>query len=152
MAAGQDALSVPHAATGMHSCNVAVLGPPNTGKSTFFNRLTGASARVANWPGMTVEVLTARALLGGSMVRLADLPGIYSLDGHSDDEALARSLHGGFRQFLKRVDFENPFHLRKQTTEQMEVAASDADNGRDGLLVQRVLREMHAGRRPPLIQ
>ncbi|HEX7270676.1 MAG TPA: ferrous iron transport protein B [Casimicrobiaceae bacterium] len=90
MAAGQDALSVPHAATGMHSCNVAVVGPPNTGKSTFFNRLTGASARVANWPGMTVEVLTARALLGGSMVRLADLPGIYSLDGHSDDEALVQ--------------------------------------------------------------
>ena len=73
-----------------HVRNVAVVGPPNTGKSTFFNRLTGASARVANWPGMTVEVLTARALLGASMLRLADLPGIYSLDGHSDDEALVQ--------------------------------------------------------------
>jgi len=90
VAAGQDALTVPRAGTGTHACNVAVVGPPNTGKSTFFNRLTGASARVANWPGMTVEVLTARALLGGSMVRLADLPGIYSLDGHSDDEVLVQ--------------------------------------------------------------
>src|SRR5215471_7526876 len=69
---------------------VAVIGPPNTGKSTFFNRLTGASARVANWPGMTVDVTTARVLAGGATVRIADLPGVYSLDGHSDDEALVR--------------------------------------------------------------
>ncbi len=70
--------------------SVAVVGPPNTGKSTFFNRLTGASARVANWPGMTVDVLAARVLIGRSMVRLADLPGIYSIEGHSDDEALVQ--------------------------------------------------------------
>ena len=70
---------------------VAVVGPPNTGKSTFFNRITGASARVANWPGMTVDVTTARVLLGDAMVKLADLPGIYTLDGHSDDEAVVRA-------------------------------------------------------------
>ncbi len=70
---------------------VAVVGPPNTGKSTFFNRITGASARVANWPGMTVDVLTARVLVGDAMVKLADLPGIYTLDGHSDDEAVVRT-------------------------------------------------------------
>jgi ferrous iron transport protein B len=70
--------------------SVAVLGPPNTGKSTLFNRLTGASARVANWPGMTVDVMTARVLMGGAMVRLADLPGIYSLEGHTEDEALVQ--------------------------------------------------------------
>ncbi|HUH92008.1 MAG TPA: ferrous iron transport protein B [Casimicrobiaceae bacterium] len=70
--------------------SVAVVGPPNTGKSTFFNRLTGASARTANWPGMTVDLLAARVLIGGSLVRLADLPGIYSLEGHSDDEALVQ--------------------------------------------------------------
>ncbi len=70
--------------------SVATIGPPNTGKSTFFNRLTGAGARVANWPGMTVDVMTARVLLGGAMVRLADLPGVYSLDGHSDDEAVVQ--------------------------------------------------------------
>src|SRR2546425_11570334 len=40
-----------------------------------------------------------------------------------DDQALSRSLHDGFGHFLKRVDFENPFHLREQTTEQTEVAA-----------------------------
>jgi ferrous iron transport protein B len=69
---------------------VAVVGPPNTGKSTFFNRLTGAAARVANWPGMTVDLMTARVLAAGTMVRMADLPGVYALEGHSDDEALVR--------------------------------------------------------------
>ena len=77
-----------------HIRTVAVVGAPNTGKSTFFNRLTGASARVANWPGMTVDVTTARLLLGDAMVKLADLPGIYSLDGHSDDEALVQRFLG----------------------------------------------------------
>jgi len=75
---------------GLRTRVVAVVGPPNTGKSTFFNRITGASARVANWPGMTVDITTARVLLGDAMVKLADLPGIYTLDGHSDDEALVR--------------------------------------------------------------
>ena len=80
--------------TRRHTRTVAVVGAPNTGKSTFFNRLTGASARVANWPGMTVDITTARLLLGDGMIKLADLPGIYSLDGHSDDEALVQGFLG----------------------------------------------------------
>ncbi|MEJ5210043.1 MAG: ferrous iron transport protein B [Burkholderiales bacterium] len=69
---------------------VALLGMPNTGKSTFFNRLTGASARVGNWPGVTVDLLGARILLGGDMVEVVDLPGIYDLHGFSDDEMVVR--------------------------------------------------------------
>ena len=46
---------------------IALLGMPNTGKSTLFNRMTGASARVGNWPGITVELLTGRILLGGDL-------------------------------------------------------------------------------------
>jgi ferrous iron transport protein B len=65
---------------------VALLGMPNAGKSTLFNRLTGAHARVGNWPGITVELLTARLLVGGDMVQLVDLPGIYDLHGYSEDE------------------------------------------------------------------
>lgn len=65
---------------------VALLGMPNTGKSTFFNRLTGAHARVGNWPGVTVELLTSKLLVGNQIVQLVDLPGIYDLDGYSDDE------------------------------------------------------------------
>jgi len=69
---------------------IAVLGMPNTGKSTLFNRLTGAGARVGNWPGITVDLLSARLLLGTSMVELVDLPGIYNLHGFSEDELVVR--------------------------------------------------------------
>lgn len=65
---------------------VALLGMPNTGKSTLFNRLTGAHAKVGNWPGLTVELLNARLIVGDQVVRMVDLPGIYDLHGYSDDE------------------------------------------------------------------
>ena len=71
---------------------VALIGMPNTGKSTFFNRVTGASARVGNWPGITVDLLTAKILLGGDMVEIVDLPGIYDIHGFSDDERVVRQL------------------------------------------------------------
>ena len=63
---------------------------PNTGKSTLFNRLTGSSARVANWAGVTVDLASAKILLGGHMAEMVDLPGIYDLHGFSDDEKVVR--------------------------------------------------------------
>ena len=69
---------------------VALLGMPNTGKSTLFNRLTGAGARVGNWPGITVDLLSAKILLGDGMVEVVDLPGIYNLHGFSEDELVVR--------------------------------------------------------------
>jgi len=69
---------------------VALLGMPNTGKSTLFNRLTGSHARVGNWPGVTVDLSTAKVLVGGHMVELVDLPGLYDLHGFSDDELVVR--------------------------------------------------------------
>ncbi|MFM7024662.1 MAG: ferrous iron transport protein B [Limnohabitans sp.] len=66
--------------------NIALVGMPNTGKSTLFNRLTGAHARVGNWPGITVDLLSARLLIGDQMVQLVDLPGIYDLNGYAEDE------------------------------------------------------------------
>ena len=65
---------------------IAMIGMPNTGKSTLFNRLTGSHAKVGNWPGLTVELLSARLPIGDQLVQLVDLPGIYDLDGYSDDE------------------------------------------------------------------
>lgn len=70
---------------------IAIVGMPNTGKSTFFNRLTGSSSRVGNWPGVTVELLSARTILGSEAVEVVDLPGIYDLHGFSDDEQVVRS-------------------------------------------------------------
>ncbi|MFY9326756.1 MAG: ferrous iron transport protein B [Georgfuchsia sp.] len=69
---------------------VALLGMPNTGKSTLFNRLSGASARVGNWPGITVDLMTAKIIVGGDMAEIIDLPGIYDLHGYADDEKVVR--------------------------------------------------------------
>jgi len=69
---------------------IALLGMPNTGKSTLFNRMTGGAARVGNWPGITVELLSGKILLGNEMVEIIDLPGIYDLHGFSDDEQVVR--------------------------------------------------------------
>lgn len=69
---------------------IALLGMPNTGKSTLFNRLSGASARVGNWPGITVDLMSAKLLVGGHIAELIDLPGLYDLHGFSDDEQVVR--------------------------------------------------------------
>jgi ferrous iron transport protein B len=61
---------------------------PNTGKSTFFNRFTGAHASIGNWPGITVDLMVAKIQLGDERVEVVDLPGIYDLRGFSADEAV----------------------------------------------------------------
>ena len=75
---------------------IAVIGMPNTGKSTLFNRLTGHHAHIGNWPGLTVELMQADLNLSGRTLQLVDLPGIYDLRGHSEDEAVVR-------RFLERT-------------------------------------------------
>jgi ferrous iron transport protein B len=69
---------------------IAVLGMPNTGKSTFFNRFTGSHAHIGNWPGITVDLMMAEVTLGAEVVEVIDLPGIYDLRGFSEDEAVVR--------------------------------------------------------------
>jgi len=65
---------------------VALIGPPNSGKSTLFNRLTGLRQKVANFPGVTVEQrLGLMAGVGRDDLTLIDLPGIYSLSPYSED-------------------------------------------------------------------
>ena len=69
---------------------IALLGMPNTGKSTLFNRLTGSTSRVGNWPGITVELLSGKIIMGAEMVEIIDLPGIYDMHGFSEDEQVVR--------------------------------------------------------------
>ena len=72
---------------------VAVVGAPNCGKSTLFNRLTGLRQKVANYPGITVEKRLGRVRVeGGREITLVDLPGIYSLAARSEDERVARGV------------------------------------------------------------
>jgi ferrous iron transport protein B len=69
---------------------VALIGPPNSGKSTLFNRLTGMRQKVANYPGVTVEHHSGRMKsIGRSDLTLIDLPGIYSLSTYSEDARVA---------------------------------------------------------------
>ena len=66
---------------------IALVGPPNCGKTTLFNQLTGLNRKVANFPGVTVEHFTGYITLqDGERVALIDLPGIYSLNAKSEDE------------------------------------------------------------------
>ncbi len=69
---------------------LALVGNPNTGKTTLFNRLTGANARVGNYPGITVERTVGRMALGdGRHADLVDVPGTYSLAARSVEEQIA---------------------------------------------------------------
>jgi len=77
---------------------VAMIGPPNSGKTTLFNQLTGLRQKVANFPGVTVEQHTGVAELpDGRTVRLIDLPGVYSLVPRSEDEQVAYDVLTGAR-------------------------------------------------------
>lgn len=68
---------------------IAVIGNPNTGKSTLFNLLTGMRQKVANYPGVTVEKRVGELNIGERNYQLIDLPGTYSLSAHSPDERAA---------------------------------------------------------------
>jgi len=67
---------------------IAFVGNPNCGKSTLFNRLTGLTQKTSNLPGTTVEASMGHTQIDGQKIELIDLPGIYSLFTHSDDERL----------------------------------------------------------------
>src|SRR6201999_3090810 len=69
---------------------IVLIGPPNWGKSTVFNRLTGLRQKVANYPGVTVEQrMGLMAGVGRDDLTLIDLPGVYSLNPYSEDARVA---------------------------------------------------------------
>jgi ferrous iron transport protein B len=83
---------------------VAIVGPPNSGKSTLFNRLTGLRQKVANFPGVTVEHRMGKAKLKDAHeVFLVDLPGIYSLHPRAEDEQVTHDVLKG-----EQPDFPKP--------------------------------------------
>ena len=84
---------------------VAIIGPPNSGKSTLFNRLTGMRQKVANFPGVTVEQHSGRVKLEHHKeALLIDLPGLYSLAARSEDEQITHDVLKGLRPGLPRPD------------------------------------------------
>ncbi|MBN1489673.1 MAG: 50S ribosome-binding GTPase, partial [Phycisphaerae bacterium] len=70
---------------------VALAGNPNAGKTSVFNRLTGATQSVGNYPGVTVEQKVGKVSHGGYELSIVDLPGTYSLTAYSLEEVIARN-------------------------------------------------------------
>lgn len=72
---------------------IALAGNPNSGKTTLFNSLTGSSAHVGNWPGVTVEKRTGvyKNKKAGLTLDIVDLPGIYSLSPYTPEEVISRN-------------------------------------------------------------
>src|SRR5271170_7278665 len=84
---------------------VAIVGPPNSGKATLFNRLTGLRQKVANFPGVTVEHRMGRAKLDADRdVFLVDLPGIYSMNPRSEDERVTHDVLSGTMKDMPKPD------------------------------------------------
>ena len=84
--------------------NVAVVGNPNSGKSTLFNRLTGLSQRIGNYPGVTVERHVGTLRTGSATIELVDLPGTHSLSAHSLEEHIAVDVIFGRMQGTRSPD------------------------------------------------
>ena len=90
--------------TTLDSRRIALAGNPNTGKTTLFNRLTGSSAKVGNYPGVTVEQTRGRLRLpGNGEVTVLDVPGTYSLSARSAEEQIAIQAVAGLHP-LERPD------------------------------------------------
>jgi ferrous iron transport protein B len=108
--------------------SVALVGNPNTGKSTLFNALSGLSQHVGNYPGVTVEMKKGRFNVGEQAFQILDLPGTYSLAPRSLDEAVAVDLLLGRRPedappdvILSIVDASNLDRHLYLTTQVMEL-------------------------------
>src|SRR6056297_2458406 len=70
--------------------NIALVGNPNSGKTTLFNELTGSTQDVGDWPGVTVEKKEGKIKKTKNKINLVDLPGIYSLSSYTMEEIVAR--------------------------------------------------------------
>ena len=71
--------------------NIALVGNPNSGKTTLFNVLTGSTAHVGNWPGVTVDKKEGTYRKVNDHVNIIDLPGIYSLSPYTSEEVISRN-------------------------------------------------------------
>ena len=71
--------------------SIALLGQPNSGKSTVFNQLTGSHQHVGNWPGKTVERMDGSYKYDGQKYIVTDFPGSYGLSGNSDEEIITEN-------------------------------------------------------------
>src|SRR5690606_39147631 len=104
---------------------IALVGNPNSGKTTLFNALTGSNQRVGNWPGVTVEKKEGSIKYKDKQYTIIDLPGAYSLGSFSEDEIIARDyiLKGNPDVVINVVDATNIERNLYLTTQLLEMGA-----------------------------
>jgi len=108
----------------MHT--IALVGNPNSGKTTLFNVLTGSNQHVGNWPGVTVEKKEGSFKHKGAVYNVVDLPGTYSLGAYSDDELVARDfvVKGAPDVVINVIDASNIERNLYLTTQLLEMGAN----------------------------
>lgn len=100
----------------------ALAGNPNCGKTTLFNALTGATAHVGNWPGVTVDKKEGVYKGGSEHVAIVDLPGIYSLSPYTPEEVISRNFildekPSGIINIVDATNLERNLYLTTQILE-----------------------------------
>lgn len=107
----------------MKNGKIALVGNPNSGKTTFFNALTGSNQHVGNWPGVTVEKKEGRFTYEKIEYQVVDLPGTYSLGAFSEDEMIARDyiLTGDADVIINVIDASNIERNLYLTTQLLEM-------------------------------
>src|SRR5579871_2466573 len=101
---GGASLARPPESPSLRRLTAALLGNPNTGKTTLFNALSGLNQRVGNYPGVTVETKRGQMTCAGRPFDLVDLPGTYSLAARSPDEMVAVDVILGHQSGEARPD------------------------------------------------
>jgi len=132
---------------------VVLIGPPNSGKSTLFNRLTGLRQKVANYPGVTVEQrMGLMAGVGREDLTLIDLPGIYSLTPYSEDARVAIDVLRGRMPGTPKPDAVLIVLDSQHLTRQLMLAAPVLSVGLPTLVLLNMsdLMESRGGRIDPL--
>lgn len=124
---------------------VALVGPPNSGKTTFFNQLTGLRQKVANYPGVTVEKHLGQVTLpDGRVVDLLDLPGVNGFSGRSLDERVTMDALAGRIEGVRRPDAVVLVVDATRLETQLMLAEPVLEMGLPTLLVLNVIDEFDA--------